>query len=305
MPLTIIIAAAAVALSIPVLWYSVAGDRRSGGSLISQDIHGQEVNARALILEEAAGTRVALPLFRWLASTARRITPFGWVDALRRNLMLAGKTGDYTLERTLALKFALGALGLVFGIAFLGSLGSTRQLLLTGVIAAVFFFVPDLLASAQGRQRQDAMLRELPDTLDQVTMSVDAGLGFEAALSRAAKAGDGPMAEELTRMLRELQLGISREQALRNLGDRTNVADLDSFILAIIQSERYGIPVAQVLRFQAAEVRDKRRQRAEEKALKIPVMLIFPLGFCIFPAMFIVMLGPAVIRMVRDLGPAF
>ncbi len=304
MPLIIILAAGAVALSIPLLWYSVAGDRRTGGSLISQDIHGQEVNARALILEEAAGTRVALPLFRWLASSARRITPLGWVDTLRRNLMLAGKTGEYTLERTLALKFVLGALGFVIGVVFLSSLGNSRQLLLTVAVTALFFFLPDLVASAQGRQRQETMLRELPDTLDQVTMSVDAGLGFEAALTRAAKAGDGPMAEELTRMLRELQLGISREQALRNLGERTNVPDLDSFILAVVQSERYGIPVAQVLRFQAAEVRDKRRQRAEEKALKIPVMLIFPLGFCIFPAMFIVMLGPAVIRMVRDLGPA-
>lgn len=304
MPIQIVLAALAVAASIPILWFAVAGERRTG-SLISEEVGQQVLDARQLLLQEGAGTRVALPLFRWLSQTVRRVTPLGWIDNLRRNLTLAGKHGDFTLERMLALKFALGALGLVFGITVLGSIGGVRQVAMTFVVAALGFFIPDILAAGQARQRQAIMLRELPDTLDQVTMSVDAGLGFEAALSRAAGAGDGPMAEELTRMLREMQLGIDREHALRNLADRTDVPDLDSFVLAITQSERYGIPVAQVLRTQASEVRDKRRQRAEERALKIPVMLIFPLGFCIFPAMFIVMLGPAVIRMVRDLGPAF
>ena len=306
MPIHVIAAAAAVALSIPVLWYAVAGDRRSAGSsIISRDVSDQVTNARALLLEQGASKRVAIPMFQWLASTARKLTPLGWVDALRRNLQLSGRTGEFVLERVLSLKFALGAAGIVFGLTVLRSVGGPRQILLMVVVAVVLFFAPDGVAASRGKQRQDEILRELPDTLDQVTMSVDAGLGFEAAMTRTANAGDGPLAEELRRTLREMQLGISREQALRNLGERTNVADLDSFILAIVQSERYGIPVAQVMRFQSAEVRDKRRQRAEEKALRIPVMLIFPLGVCIFPAMFIVMLGPAVIRMVRDLGPAF
>jgi tight adherence protein C len=304
MPISIIIAAAAVALSIPILWYSVAGDRRSGNSLIARDVREQVTDARALVLEEGAGTRVAIPLLQWFASTVRRITPLGWVDALRRNQMLGGQTGEFALERVLALKFALGATGFLVALLVLGSFGGLVRLLLTGAITAILFFAPDAFVAGRARTRQDAILKELPDTLDQVTMSVDAGLGFEAALTRAATSGDGPFAEELLRTLREMQLGISREQALRNLGDRTDVADLDSFILAIVQSERYGIPVAQVLRVQAAEVRDKRKQRAEEAALKLPVKLIFPLGFCIFPAMFIVLLGPAVIRMVRDLGPA-
>ena len=135
-------------------------------------------------------------------------------------------------------------------------------------------------------------------------MTVDAGLGFEAALARAAQAGDGPLAHELHRLLREMQLGVPRAEALRNLSARTDVADLDSFVIAVVQSQAYGIPMASVLRVQSDELRDKRKQRAEERALKIPVLLIFPLAFCIFPAMFIVLLGPAAIRIFRDLGPA-
>ncbi|NNL26812.1 MAG: type II secretion system F family protein [Acidimicrobiia bacterium] len=144
----------------------------------------------------------------------------------------------------------------------------------------------------------------MPDTLDQVTMAVEAGMGFEGAVDRVAAAGHGPLSHELLRFLREMQLGVSRTEALRNLGDRTDVDDLRSFVFAIIQSENYGLPIAQVLRVQASDLRDKRRSRAEERALKLPVLLIFPLAFGIFPAIFIVLLGPAAIRIFRDLGPA-
>jgi len=127
-------------------------------------------------------------------------------------------------------------------------------------------------------------------------MSVEAGLGFEAALTRAARAGEGPLAEELGRTMREMQLGVSRSEALRNLADRTEVPDLSSFVLAVVQSEEYGLPITKVLGVQANELRDKRSQRAEERALKIPVLMIFPLAVCIFPTIFIILLGPALIR---------
>jgi tight adherence protein C len=133
---------------------------------------------------------------------------------------------------------------------------------------------------------------------------VEAGLGFEGAIERVVKAGSGPLNDELRRVLLEMQLGASRADALRHLADRTDVPDLKSFVFAIVQSEAYGLPIAKVLRVQASELRDKRRQRAEERALKIPVLLIFPLAFGIFPALFIVLLGPAAIRIFRDLGPA-
>ena len=133
-------------------------------------------------------------------------------------------------------------------------------------------------------------------TLDQITISVEAGLGFEAAMARAAKTGEGPLTEELSRALSEIQLGSARQQALRGLVDRTNVPELRHFVLAILQAENYGLPIAHVLRIQAKELRVKRRQRAEERALKIPVKIVFPLAVCILPTLFIVILGPAAIR---------
>jgi tight adherence protein C len=168
----------------------------------------------------------------------------------------------------------------------------------------IFFFLPDNFIIKRAQARQLAIEHDLADSLDQVTMSVEAGLGFEGAIERVVGAGSGPLNDELRRVLLEMQLGASRSDALRHLADRTDVPDLKSFVFAIVQSEAYGLPIAQVLRVQASELRDKRRQRAEERALKIPVLLIFPLAFGIFPALFIVLLGPAAIRIFRDLGPS-
>jgi len=149
----------------------------------------------------------------------------------------------------------------------------------------------------KAKERKKTIQQALPDTLDQITISVEAGLGFEAAMARAARTGEGPLNEELARALSEIQLGAARHDALRGLVDRTHVPELRHFVLAILQAETYGLPVAHVLRVQAKELRVKRRQRAEERALKIPVKIVFPLAICILPTLFIVILGPAAIRM--------
>jgi tight adherence protein C len=137
--------------------------------------------------------------------------------------------------------------------------------------------------------------------MDQLTISVEAGLGFDAALARVSTAGQGPLAEELRRLLGEIKVGVPRREALRHLLDRTEVQELRHFVLALQQAEEYGLPVARVLRVQAAELRIKRRQRAEEQAMKVPVKIVFPLVLCIFPSLFVVLLGPAVIRVMRTL----
>jgi tight adherence protein C len=199
------------------------------------------------------------------------------------------------------LKFVLGTVGFLLGFFAMSGSTGTRRLLLSLVLAVVGFVIPDAIAARRGRKRQEQIQLEMPDTLDQVTMSVEAGIGFEAALARTARTGEGPLAAEINRTLREIQLGIRRDEALRKMADRTDVPDLDSFVLAVVQSEDYGIPIGKVLRVQSDELRDKRRQRAEERALKIPVLLIFPLVFCIFPAMFIVLLGPAAISIMNTL----
>jgi len=306
MPIHVVLAALAVAVSIPVLWYSVASARGTGMSVAGKQraALGQMRSARDLVLTKGAGERIAIPALRSFGSTLRKVTPLGWVDALRRNLSFAGRYEPAALERALIGKF--GIAGVMLAVGFFGpAVGSPAARPVWALVLAVFgFFIIDLLVYSKGKERQARIERELPDTLDQMRMSVDAGLGFEAAMQRAAQAGNGPLAQELRRLLHEIQLGVSRAEAMRNLADHTKVQDLDSFVLAIVQSSSYGIPVANVLRVQSDELRDKRRQRAEEQALRIPVLLIFPLAFCIFPAMFVVLLGPAAIRIFRDLGSA-
>jgi tight adherence protein C len=299
MPLPIILAAFAVAASIPLLVVSVAGSRPRRASVL-----GEPTDARTIVLERGAAERVGRPTLLAIGARLGRLTPQARVDALRLRLTMAGSNGNYAVERLLVVKFGGAALAaFLLLVAPLGAIEHLR-LLLAVVGGVLAFYGPDLVIKSRARARQDTIRMELPDTLDQVRMSVDAGLGFEAALARAARAGDGPLSAELNRLLREMQLGIPRDEALRNLSARTDVADLDSFVVAVVQSQVYGIPIASVLRVQSDELRDKRKQRAEERALKIPVLLIFPLAFCIFPAMFIVLLGPAAIRIFRDLGPA-
>jgi tight adherence protein C len=170
---------------------------------------------------------------------------------------------------------------------------------LSVVLGTLGYFTPDVLLYGRAAERMDAIRLALPDTLDQLTISVEAGLGFDAALQRVANSGSGPLAEELHRTVNEITVGIPRAQAFRHLLDRTDVPELRAFVVALQQAEQYGLPTARVLRVQSAELRVKRRQRAEERAMKMPVKIVFPLVVCIFPALFIVLLGPALIRIIR------
>ena len=299
MPLTVMLGAAAVALSLPMLWLSVsAADEYRGGRGgfgRFRKSHRDDADMRTLTLEQSATERVWRPALSAAGKKLRRLTPTGWAEAIDRRIVLAGKAGRWSVERVLVGKTALGgfgALAVAWGIGF----GTTAGLVLTIVAGALGYFLPDLILKAQATERQRLIRDALPDSLDQLTMSVDAGLAFEGSLARTARTGEGPLASELTRVLQEMQIGVARTAALRALADRTDVADLRTFIFAVVQSEEYGLPIAQILRVQAAELREKRRQRAEERALKIPVKILFPLVMCIFPTLFIVLLGPAAIR---------
>jgi pilus assembly protein TadC len=154
---------------------------------------------------------------------------------------------------------------------------------------------PEVILNSRADDRQAAIRLALPDTLDQMTIAVEAGLGFDLAMSKAATGGRGPLAEELIRTLQDMSIGRSRRDSYRELERRTSSEDLRRFIRAIAQADAYGISIADVLRVQASEMRIKRRQRAEEQALKVPVKIIFPLVFCILPVLFIVVLTPAAI----------
>lgn len=217
------------------------------------------------------------------------------IARLERLLSLAGRPPAWPLERLVLAKLALAAVAVLLGFSYVSSAPSVGRMLLSAVVAGVAFFAPDLLLHSRGQERQKTIQMELADTLDQMTISVEAGLGFDTAMARAAKNGKGPLAAELVRTLQEIQVGVSRRKAFRAMAERTTVTDLRRFVTALLQADAYGIPLADVLRTQAVEMRLKRRQRAEERAMQIPVKVVFPLILCILPTLFIVLLGPAAI----------
>ncbi len=299
LPIPVITASAAIAAAVPLAVASWWAGRAAAASTPNGDAF---TDLRNVDLERSALDRVLRPASAALARRMRRFTPAGWVATLERKITLAGAEQSWPLERVLAVK-AMVAVGGVLGVlSALRSDQGLNFLLITLALTAAAYFVPDLILGGRAKERQAGIEVSLADTLDQVTIAVEAGLAFEAAIARAAHTGRGPLAVELMRALQEMQLGASRQDALRNLAERTEVPDLRTFIFAVIQAEGYGLPIAQVLRVQAAELRDKRRVRAEERALKVPVKIIFPLVSCIFPSLFIVLLGPAAIRIWRALS---
>ncbi|MBT2521306.1 type II secretion system F family protein [Arthrobacter sp. ISL-28] len=235
----------------------------------------------------------------FLEQLGRRLTPPAYVAKLDRLLSLAGRPESLPLGRVLAAKPALGLAGGLLG-AYVSAISTTPMLKLVGLFILVLgYFIPDLLLYSKGQERQKALQLELANTLDQMLISVEAGLGFEGAMARAGENGKGPLAEELVRTLQDMQVGRSRRESYLALAERTSVPELRSFVQAIVQADMYGIAISRVLRIQAKVMRVKRRQRAEEKAMKLPVMILFPLLFFIFPVLFIAILGPAVINAIE------
>ncbi|KRE84106.1 type II secretion system F family protein [Arthrobacter sp. Soil764] len=231
-----------------------------------------------------------------LESVGRRLTPPAYVAFLDRMLALAGRPASMPMGKVLGSKLGLGMAGLAAGL-WLVSIGASPLMKLAGLFLIVLgYFIPDLLLYSKGQERQKTMQLELANTLDQMLISVEAGLGFEGAMARAGENGKGPLAEELVRTLQDMQVGRSRRESYIALAERTNIPELRSFVQAVVQADTYGIAISRVLRVQAKVMRVKRRQRAEEKAMKLPVMILFPLLFFIFPVLFIAILGPAVIN---------
>jgi tight adherence protein C len=255
---------------------------------------------RRAVLDRSVGERVVQPGVVALAQRARRLTPAGIVRSLERRIDLAGAGATWPIERVLAAKLVLSGGGLLVGLLALAASRSGGGLLLLVVATAAGYLGPDLLLQQAASTRQTAIQQELADILDQVTITVEAGLSFEAAVDRVARPGGSPLKQELAHMLREIQFGVRRHDALANLLTRTDVRDLRSFVHAVAQAETYGIPIAQVLRVQSGELREKRRQSAEERAMKVPVKIVMPLMLCIMPALFVVLLGPAALRIANS-----
>jgi tight adherence protein C len=295
-PLVIIGAIAVMAL-IPILtWAFMPGGgakKVDAKTLIGSTSGGSAIDYRTASLQRSGKDRAA-PLIAKGIDTIRKRTPKGWSEEMEMRLAMAGMNSSWTSEKVLVLK----AVGLVVG-SFLSyyfyskGLSSKMNKIMTFGSAPLGFFLPDIIIKNKADKRQEIIQRQLPDILDQITVGVEAGLGFDSAMARSAKSTSGPLPEELARTLQHVSAGLSRAEAMRGLANRNKVPELRQFVGAILQAEQFGIPMAQVLRVQAVEQRRRRRQRAEEKAMKLPVKVLFPLVLCILPALFIVLVGPA------------
>jgi len=240
--------------------------------------------------------RVVLPAMRTLAGIAKKVTPSGISASLQRKLALAGSPREIDVDKLLALKVICLVTGSILAIIYFILKPGLFSFYGGTIFAVSCFFLPDIWLNRHIQNRQKRIALMLPDTLDLLTISVEAGLGFDSALSKVIRNTRGPLAEEFFRMLQEIRLGTSRRDAFKKLSDRTNVPELQGFILAMLQADIFGISVARVLRVQAQQMRIKRRQKAEETAMKAPVKMVFPLILCIFPALLVIVLGPAVIK---------
>jgi len=253
-------------------------------------------------LDAPFSDRVLVPLLSRAQGLGRRLTPVDANERIHQKLELAGNPAGWNADRVSAGKVVgfFAALGLsmlfclVIGIPFLPTLGLVVAASVAGYMA------PNMYLYQRAYDRAAQMQKALPDAIDLLTISVESGLGFDAAVSQVARNTDGPLADEFARMLQEMQIGRGRTDALRSMAERTNLPDLRGFVSAMVQADAFGIPVGQVLRVQSSEIRVKRRQWAEEQAQKVPIKILIPLIFCILPCLFIAVLGPAAITIMDN-----
>jgi tight adherence protein C len=266
----------------------VVAARQSSASRLSA------LTTRSEALDAGFSERAVAPMVQGLGRTVLRFTPSDWVGRAQHKLVLAGWAERMDGNTWAAIRILAVVAAFVLGVLAQSFVdGSTMKLIVFGVVMFLGIFGPVSRLNGRINDRRREMERQLPDVIDLLVISVEAGLGFDAALGRVVQNVPGTLTREFSRTLQETRVGVGRVEALRNLAERTDVDDLNSFILALVQADQFGVSIARVLRVQAEEMRIRRRQRAQEKAFKAPVKLVFPLVFFIFPALFVVILGPA------------
>lgn len=258
-------------------------------------------------LDPPFAERVLIPLLSRVQGIGRRLTPADAAERMRAKLDKAGNPAGWTAERVSAGKVvAFGAAMLIallvcfaMSVPFLATLGAVM------IASVIGYLAPDLYLYQKAYDRADKLQRALPDAIDLLTISVESGLGFDAAVQQVARNTEGPLADEFARVLQEMQIGRGRSEALKSLAERTGLPDLRSFVSAMVQADAFGIPIGQVLRVQSSEIRVKKRQWAEEQAQKVPVKILVPMIFCILPCLFIAVLGPAGISIMHNFSGRF
>jgi len=301
-----IIVAAVAAIAILLIFLGLAGSAPVDPvqARLTQLGTMQAKNLEELELQQPFIERTLRPLATRLSSTVARVTSSSFSERTEKRLALAGYPGNLRVGDWLGIK-AIGAL-IGAGIFFL-LVGVLGQNLPAGIGLGVVGFMigyigPEFWLGGRVRKRQKLILLQIPDALDLLTISVRAGLGFDGALGKVVEKLKGPLTDEFRRALAEIRVGKSRREALRDIVPRTEVPALTNFIGAIIQAEQLGVSISKVLQVQSEQLRIERRQRAEEMAAKAPIKMLFPLVGCIFPSLFIVILGPALILIVQNLG---
>jgi tight adherence protein C len=257
----------------------------------------ERVDLRAQELEAPMIQRVIQPIGRSLVALGRRFMPGGYMEGVRRRLIIAGKPSADDLDRFRAIRvLSAAAVPATLVLALIMPATPRDKFLIFFFLGAAFLLGPDAVLNRQMEERRQAIRVRLPDVIDMLTISVEAGLGFDQALERTVAAIPGPLTDEFARMLGEMRAGAGRADSMRALDARTDVPELRSFVLALIQAETFGVSIGRILRGQSEEMRIKRRQQAQEQAQKAPVKLLFPMVLCVFPGIFVVLLGPSALN---------
>jgi tight adherence protein C len=249
--------------------------------------------------QEPFGERVLAPLKGRLAGWALRLSPRSTVDGVAAKLLLAGVGRTMTPTTFLAFKGGGGIAGAVLGLMLGLSVGPFGTLMFAAIFAAGGFLLPDFWLSSSARRRKERVRADLPDALDLLAVSVEAGLGFDGAVGKLTEHLEGPLADEFELTLNEMRIGTSRQDALKRMAERVPAPELVSFVRALVQADQLGISLGRILRVQAADTRNRRQAAAEEKAMKAPIKMLFPTVLFIFPAMFLVILGPAMMHLLE------
>jgi len=261
----------------------------------------EPVSAREQELSTPLYQRAIKPLLTQLAGLLTRFIPAAREASLARKMMEAGNPGNLAPQELLVVKYLLAAGGgtALWLLAGLINFSTAQCILFAAAGIPIGWLLPDIVLKSRAQRRKDEVEKNLPDVLDLLTVSVEAGLGFDGALAKVVEKFNGVLADEFHQVLQEAQMGKPRREALRDMANRVAVDDLSNFVGSVILADKLGISIGNVLRLQSGQMRQKRRQRAEEKAMKAPVKMLLPMVLFIFPAIFIVLLGPAVINIIK------
>jgi tight adherence protein C len=308
MPILPIIVAAVAAAAVILIAFGLAGSAPVDPvqARLTQLGSMTAKNLEELELQQPFFDRTIRPLAGRLSGSVARITSSNFSERTEKRLALAGNPGDMRTADWLGIKaivavIVAATMFIMFGL-LQGDFLAGIALALVGL--GIGYILPEFWLSGRVKKRQKAILLQIPDALDLLTISVRAGLGFDAALGKVVEKLKGPLIDEFRRALAEVRVGKVRREALRDIIPRTEVSPLTNFVGAIIQAEQLGVSISKVLQVQSEQLRIERRQRAEEQAAKAPIKMLFPLVGCIFPALFIVILGPAIILIIGNIGVA-